>query len=416
MAVLRKEKIQKAFAALWELLFTTPVHLDSALSKQPKELKSILARIVPPILLRPAAQAQALGVGLPLGEPWGKPELAKWRPAVLMADRLYEMMSAGIAAPDPIREDFPEAMVAEWEKDWGPECAARLVDALGREAPLSLRARAKLGAAELVKRLSAGHSIPVRIERSRIAPLGVRLAGYAPVLNTKLFEEGAFEIQDEGSQVMALFALWPEAFSSALAPTPAPETVPGAASSLPPGKKVLTLIDACAGAGGKTLAMADAVGGGGRVFAYDTSEKKLQALRRRATHAGFNNIRAIALEEGKEPEALASFRATADVVLVDAPCSGWGVLRRNPDIKWRQSAEQIKRMPEIQSRVLATYAPLAKAGGHVVYGVCTFRRAETIAVIDRFLAEHPEFEPGPGGFLGPGSSDGFFMQALLRKK
>jgi 16S rRNA (cytosine967-C5)-methyltransferase len=161
--------------------------------------------------------------------------------------------------------------------------------------------------------------------------------------------------------------------------------------------------------------LADALKGRGRVYAYDTAAKKLQALRRRAVRAKLNNIQAVALEEGAEEKTVSRFRGSADVVLVDAPCSGWGVLRRNPDIKWRQERESLDRMPQIQKRLLGTYSQLVKPGGTLVFGVCTFRRVETTDIVDSFLREFPEFEKLQGGYLGPGSSDGFFMQAFRKK-
>jgi 16S rRNA (cytosine967-C5)-methyltransferase len=160
--------------------------------------------------------------------------------------------------------------------------------------------------------------------------------------------------------------------------------------------------------------MADALQGKGRVYSYDTSDKKLLALRRRAKHAGFNNIQTLALKEGQEAEALKRFRRTAQVVLVDAPCSGWGVLRRNPDIKWRQSHEALARMPEIQKRLLSLYSDLVAPGGRLVFGTCTFRRAETRDIAEAFLRSHPDFRAKEGGYLGPSPCDGFFMQAFER--
>jgi 16S rRNA (cytosine967-C5)-methyltransferase len=175
-------------------------------------------------------------------------------------------------------------------------------------------------------------------------------------------------------------------------------------------------VDACAGAGGKSIALADALKGKGRIFAYDTSLKKLQALRRRATRAGLNNIQAVQVEEGNEAAIVNQFNGTAQVVLVDAPCSGWGVLRRNPDIKWRQSSEVLLKMPEIQFRLLSQYSNLVSVGGRLVFGVCTFRKEETVNIVKRFLASHSNFSPQEGGFLGPGPCDGFFMQAFTRVK
>jgi 16S rRNA (cytosine967-C5)-methyltransferase len=168
------------------------------------------------------------------------------------------------------------------------------------------------------------------------------------------------------------------------------------------------------------LALADLLKGKGRVYAYDTSLGKLQALRRRAKRAGLNNIQVTEVEDVTSSEAhgetsvVAKFRNQADVVLVDAPCSGWGVLRRNPDIKWRQKKEVLMRMPEIQLKILKEYAELVRPGGRLVYGVCTFRPEETTQVIREFLRAHPQFQAREGGYLGPGPMDGFFMQSLVK--
>ncbi|MCK6548966.1 hypothetical protein L6R52_24185 [Myxococcota bacterium] len=154
------------------------------------------------------------------------------------------------------------------------------------------------------------------------------------------------------------------------------------------------------------------LGGRGRVFAYDVSARKLDALKARASRAGLHSVKTAVVVDGREQELADAFRGKADVVLVDAPCSGWGVLRRNPDAKWRQDAAALARFPELQARLLATYAGLARPGGRVVYGVCTFRPEETTAVVDRVLAAAPRLRRGPGGYLGPGPTDGFFVQVL----
>jgi 16S rRNA (cytosine967-C5)-methyltransferase len=216
---------------------------------------------------------------------------------------------------------------------------------------------------------------------------------------------------------MACFALWPDLFQDALQSHPgAITTPPSLPASLPPLPTSLKIIDTCAGAGGKTLAMADALQGKGRFFAYDTSLKKLQALKRRATRAGLTNIQTCPLPEGQEDKILGAYQASADVVLVDAPCSGWGVLRRNPDLKWRQTAEAVTRLTQVQARLLSLYAPLVKPQGRLIYGVCTFAWEETRKQVETFLKNHPEFAPLSGGFLGPFPCDGFFVQAFVRKK
>ena len=184
-------------------------------------------------------------------------------------------------------------------------------------------------------------------------------------------------------------------------------------SDLAPGS--WTVIDACAGAGGKTLAMADAMLGRGQVFAYDVSVKKLESLRQRARRAGLTNIKAVGLTEGNEAKAIQKFSQSADRVLVDAPCSGWGVLRRNPDLKWRQNPESLERLADLQARLLDLYSSLVKKGGVLTYGLCTFRPAETTEQVKAFLSRNENFESIGGGFFGPGPSDGFFMHAFRRK-
>ena len=180
------------------------------------------------------------------------------------------------------------------------------------------------------------------------------------------------------------------------------------------------VIDACAGAGGKTLAMAELLKGRGRVFAYDIVESKIQALKKRAVTLGLNNIQGHVLPKhqpggGAELEKwLAQFKESADVVLVDAPCGGWGVLRRNPDIKWRQTQDELKRLPVLQLELLERFSALVRPGGRLVYGLCTFRRAESEQVVEDFALKHPEFQSIGGGYLGPDTSDGFFMWAWER--
>jgi 16S rRNA (cytosine967-C5)-methyltransferase len=257
--------------------------------------------------------------------------------------------------------------------------------------------------------------LPVRADLSQVAPFGVRLEGYAPVLGSPAFERGDFEIQDEGSQVMSLFALWPEMYGKLLTDSPG-ASQSGKKEEPPTEVPAWNVVDACAGAGGKTLAIADAMAGRGRIYSYDTVEGKLQALRRRATRAGFTNAQAVTVVEGEESKTVSRFRRRADVVLVDAPCSGWGVLRRNPDIKWRQPPDVLERMPSVQSRLLAAYSDLVALGGRFIFGVCTFRPEESTGVVRDFLARHPEFTAREGGYLGPGPSDGFYMQAFERAK
>jgi hypothetical protein len=259
--------VEEGLKKIWEQLFTSPIHLDSSLSKIKPKLKSILAQIVPRILLRPVSEAESLGVGVPAGEPWvllGKDRLSTWRPALLMASRIYEMMDQRLPSAAPVAEDFPSEMVDEWLTSWGPSTTGELVDALGKEPPLSLRASRKIGAQGLISKLTSASPLPVKIEASTVTPLGVRLSGYTPVLGTEAYEEGNFEIQDEGSQLMALFALWPERYGGILQAKPGKVRIGDLpAPPLPKEAPNLTVIDTCAGAGGKSLALADALKGKG---------------------------------------------------------------------------------------------------------------------------------------------------------
>jgi 16S rRNA C967 or C1407 C5-methylase (RsmB/RsmF family) len=412
----RRASISQSFDKLWSQLFTSPIHLDSALSKLSPRLKSILAQTVPVILLRPVSTAEAVGVGVPPGEPWALDAAGKgrWRAAAKVMERLWEKSSSGGVPASPVREDFPPALLEEWEGDWGAATTDALVAALATEPPLTLRAARKLGAAGLLESLTSGSKLPVKATLSQYAPTAVRLSGYVPVMGLERYERGEFEIQDEGSQVMAHFALWPEAFAPLLQSAPGP-CVQRTSSPETQGKLgALQVVDACAGAGGKSLALADLLQGKGRVYSYDVSEKKLAALRRRAKRAHVTNIQTVQVQEELESATVSRFAGSADIVLVDAPCSGWGVLRRNPDIKWRQAAGALERLPALQLRLLREYSALVRPGGRLVYGLCTFRKAETLGVVERFLSEQPGFQAGPGGFFGPGPSDGFFMQSFIR--
>ncbi len=412
----QKSPKAQAFDVLWKEIFSSSMHLDSALSKAPRKLKMTLAQAIPPILLRPTTLAEAAGVGVAPGEPWNleREQLTEWAPAQGIAERIFDGSLDPRRYGRSVSADFPDLFLKDWERDWGPSIAQELAQTLGAEPPVGLRAKRAVGAGALARALAP--QLPVRTTVSDLSPVGVRLAGYAPVMSSESFERGDFEIQDEGSQVIALFSLWPELYAPLLQEAPGMARSGQKPAEIPASVPAWTVVDACAGAGGKTLALADLLGGKGRVYSYDTAARKLQALRRRAKRAGITNFQVVALTEGGEQETVARFRRRAQAVLVDAPCSGWGVLRRSPDIKWRQDPDALERMPRIQQRLLGLYSDLVAPGGQLTYGVCTFRKSETREVVEAFLREHKDFEAGPGGYLGPGPCDGFFMQSFIRKK
>ncbi|MGE3262385.1 MAG: RsmB/NOP family class I SAM-dependent RNA methyltransferase [Bacteriovoracia bacterium] len=407
-----------AFDILWELIFSSPIHLDSALSKSPPSQKSALAELTPLLLQRPRSLGKYLRFQLNDDEPWGLEgeALANWPTVRAMAHRLFLTWSRDPEFANeghPVVEDYPPWIINEWRKDFGDKVTKDLVDALGRRAPLSLRATRSKGRDEVLSAVNDSREMPIRARSSAHTPFGFYYPVYTAVMGHELFKKGNYEIQDEGSQIMSLFALWPEIFIPML------RKVPGACREWPRDKELPVIkgnfvaIDACAGAGGKTLAIADALLGKGSVYAYDVSEKKLEALRKRATRANLFNIKTAKVDDSGEPVAT-KFKEKADMVLVDAPCSGWGVLRRNPDVKWRQKPDELPRLEELQARLLSTYSKLVKPGGTLTYGVCTFRKNETQAQVDKFLQANPDFTSIGGGFFGPGPSDGFFFHAFRK--
>jgi 16S rRNA (cytosine967-C5)-methyltransferase len=197
----------------------------------------------------------------------------------------------------------------------------------------------------------------------------VVLEGRRSPFRTEAFARGLFEVQDEASQLVA----------DLVAP--------------PPRSRI---VDACAGAGGKTLALAAALANKGSVFAVDASEEKLRELRRRARRAGADNIHAMAADL-LDPDAVARIVAQlgtpAARVLLDAPCSGLGAIRRNPEARWRLQPEDLERLARVQAQLAHAASALVAPHGRLVYATCSFLPSEGEAVVARFLAEHDDFVP-----------------------
>ena len=409
-----------AFDVIWHRLFSSPKHLDSLLAQSPPSAKSALAEICFLLLQRPRSLARYFRVTLSNHEPWelSMDELANWRTVHVLADRIFHewrrdpnFYKDGKAVP----QDYPAFMVEEWKKSFGKDVANELVLTLGERAPMSLRAVRKLGRDPVLSEMNDSKLLPIRGRASECSPLGFYFTDFVKVLNHPMFREGKYEIQDIGSQMMSIFALWPEECLPLLRKVPGKCRNWSKGKELPVIKNPITVIDACAGAGGKTLAIADLMGGKGKMFAYDVSETKLKNLKERGKRLGLNNIKTLALREGEEAESLEKFLNSADVVLVDSPCSGWGVLRRNPDIKWRLDAAGYKRLEKLQARLLAQYSQLVRPGGKLIYGVCTFRPEETTEQVKLFLENNLDFQDIGGGYYGPGPSDGFYFHAFRKE-
>jgi len=251
-----------------------------------------------------------------------------------------------------------ETLVAER----GREAAFALVEAMNQRAPLAVRVNSVLGDRDqLVKELAEEG---VRARPGHWSPTALVLETRVNAFGLSAFRRGLFEVMDEGSQLVA----------DLVAP--------------PPGGRVL---DACAGAGGKTLALAAALGGKGRVLAIDVDGRKLEETRRRARRAGLNNVTARAIADGGATLPAEARPGGWDRVLVDAPCTGLGTLRRNPEARWRLGPAAVASFPARQLALLVTYAPLVAVGGRLIYATCSILADENERVVERFLGERDDF-------------------------
>ncbi len=309
-------------------------------------------------------------------------------------------LSAGALPP---RRDPPEPMADRWSlPDWlaaelvsaaGPAEAPSLAEALCLPAPVALRANAALGTREQLAARLRTEGIETRA--GALAPHALLVESARPNLfGAAPWREGRFEVQDEGSQLLA------------------------AVTGARPGEEVL---DLCAGAGGKTLALAADVGAGGRVHAADPDGDRLRRLRDRTARAGIANVSV----HGAAPPA----ELRVDRVLVDAPCSELGTLRRGPDLRWRLDPGSFRDLPALQLALCEGGAARVRPGGRLVYATCTFRREEDEDVALAFEARHPEFNrvrpEAPPGCVTPDrflrtwphrhGCDGFFAAAWERR-
>jgi 16S rRNA (cytosine967-C5)-methyltransferase len=323
----------------------------------------------------------------------------------LAALRHSEAGLAGLSGLEyhAVRLSWPTWLLARLVAERGEADALALAEALDAPAPVVLRANTLRATREQVIAALAAEGIAARPTRGAQAGLVVE-RGAAPFASAA-FRAGLFEQMDEGSQLVAEV------------------TAP------PPRGRVL---DACAGAGGKTLALAALLRGRGRVLALDVDVRRIAELRRRARRAGASNVRALAVDPGALPAEAA--RAGFERVLVDAPCSGLGTLRRNPEAKGRLSARDLDAFPARQRALLATYAPCVAPQGRLVYATCSVLPSENERVVEAFLREAPGFESVPlkeilgrerALELGDGThlsllpqrqgTDGFFAAVLRRR-
>lgn len=279
---------------------------------------------------------------------------------------------------------FPQWLYERFEGDFGDE-TQKLLESLNLPAPVCLRVNTLKTQREKLRQLLLTENVATSEGNS---PDALVLKTRQNVFITRAFKEGFFEVQDQASQKVSLL----------LAP-----------------KVGERIADMCAGAGGKTLHLAALMKNKGTLLACDVSERKLEELKKRARRAGVSNLRVQTLENSK---AIKRHNESFDGVLIDAPCSGSGVIRRNPDSKWKLSEEEFERLLILQAEILRAYSKLVKPGGRLVYATCSLLKEENSKQIEKFLEENLEFKrEGEPLITRPDltGEDGFFAQLLSRR-
>jgi 16S rRNA (cytosine967-C5)-methyltransferase len=307
--------------------------------------------------------------------------------------------------PLEIRADLPDWVIERLRKTLDDTALLALARGLQQPAPLDLRVNTHKAPREAVLDRLAYDEIAAA--PTRLSPIGVRLRDKPALNQHPMFLDGAVEVQDEGSQILGM---------------------------LVEPRRGEMIVDFCAGAGGKTLQMGAAMGSSGRLYAFDVSDKRLANLAPRLKRSGLSNVfpQRIANENDAKVKRL---RGKIDRVLVDAPCTGLGTLRRNPDLKARQNVQGLAELNVKQRSILAAAASLLKPGGRLVYGTCSLLTEENEDIVDEFLAKTPDFRLVPAaevlqrqGLVIPGSerylrlfphvhdTDGFFAAVMEKAK
>ena len=282
------------------------------------------------------------------------------------ADWLARMRAVDPAGlPDRLRHNLPDWLAQPLREALGEDEFGALAASLDAAAPLDLRANAWRTKREDLQAALAAAGIDA--VPTPYSPWGLRVGGKPALNRAEAFLRGDVEVQDEGSQLLALLT--------------------GAGR----GEMV---VDFCAGAGGKTLALGAMMRNTGRLYAFDVSGHRLDALKPRLARSGLSNVYAAQIAHERD-ERIKRLAGKIDRVLVDAPCSGLGTLRRNPDLKWRQSPRSIEELRAKQAAILASAARLLKPGGRLVYATCSLLGTENEDIAAEFTTAHPEFAPMP---------------------
>jgi 16S rRNA (cytosine967-C5)-methyltransferase len=265
------------------------------------------------------------------------------RAALSEAERAWHEQSLALdrqALPEGLRHNLPDWLAERLRPALGEEFWP-WVESSGHAAPLDLRVNvARAGREQVLARL---RSDGIEAAPTRFSPVGIRVAGKPALQRHGVFTEGWVEVQDEGSQLLAL--------------------ITGA-------RRGEMVVDFCAGAGGKTLALGAQMRGSGRLYAFDVSGHRLAALKPRLARSGLSNVYPVQIAHERD-ERVKRLAGKIDRVLVDAPCTGLGTLRRNPDLKWRQTLQSLAGLGASQRAILEAAATLVKPGGRLVYATCS---------------------------------------------
>jgi len=273
------------------------------------------------------------------------------------------------ARPDDALDAATRAELPDWLWErlgaaFGEPGRAEIARALLAPATLDLRVNSQRTTRDAVRARLAADGILA--QPTPWSPLGLRVEGRPSLARHQLLEDGSIEIQDEGSQLVGLL----------VAP-----------------KRNDMVVDFCAGAGGKTLLLGALMRSQGRLYAFDTDERRLARLKPRLARSGLSNVHPQLIAHERDPR-VKRLAGKIDRVLVDAPCTGFGTLRRNPDLKWRQTGRALAELAAKQRTILAAAATLVKPGGRLVYATCSILPEENRAVVDAFLAAQPGFRLG----------------------
>lgn len=283
-----------------------------------------------------------------------------------------------------ILQAYPDWLWELCESELGKEVWEEQAKALNKQAEVVLRVNTLKTKREILQKHLAEQEIEVEpLEGYKDALI---LLQRQNLFQNQLFKLGLFELQDAGSQAISEFL------------------------DVQPGMRV---IDACAGGGGKTLHIAALMQNKGRIISMDVTQWKLDELKKRARRATASNIEPRLIEGSKTIKRLEN---TADRLLLDVPCSGLGVIKRNPDAKWKLNAEFIERTKALQQKILSEYSKMVKKGGEMVYSTCSILPSENRQQVDTFLENNQDFELVKDKSIFPSEGfDGFYMALIKRK-